>query len=67
TQPDGDLKSDGFGKEACMALLDNKYSDGLRWHDEPCNTRRVLICEDLPAPNINFVRNQNPGITSPKV
>ncbi|XP_040571052.1 uncharacterized protein [Lepeophtheirus salmonis] len=64
-QPDGELKSDGFGKEACMALLDNKYGDGVRWHDEPCNNRRVVLCEDLPLPNINFVRNQNPGVKIP--
>ena len=51
--------------KACVALLDNKYNDGLKWHDEPCSNRRVLVCEDLPIPNINFVRNQNPGINIP--
>ena len=65
SQPDGTLRSDGWGFEACMALLDNQYNDGLKWHDEPCNNRRVLVCEDLPQPNINFVRNQNPGINIP--
>jgi hypothetical protein len=64
-QPDGTLKPNGWGNEACMALLDNKYNDGLKWHDEPCNNRRVLVCEDLPVPNINFVRNQNPNIRIP--
>ena len=39
-QPDGTLKANGWGNEACMALLDNKFGDGLKWHDEPCNTRR---------------------------
>lgn len=65
SQPDGTLKSNGWGKEACMALLDNKYNDGLKWHDEPCNNRRVMVCEDLPVPNINFVRNQNPNVRIP--
>jgi len=64
-QPDGTLKANGWGNEACMAVLDNKFGDGLKWHDEPCNNRRVLICEDLPRPNINFVRNNNPGVNIP--
>lgn len=64
-QPDGTLKPNGWGNEACMALLDNKFNDGLKWHDEPCNNRRVLVCEDLPVPNINFVRNANPNVRIP--
>ena len=32
-QPDGILKPDGFGQQACMALLDNFFNDGLSWHD----------------------------------
>ena len=62
-QPDGTIRADGFGNEACTALLlkNGRY----QWYDEPCNTRRRLICEDLPVPNINFVRNQNPGVNIP--
>lgn len=62
-QPNGALKADGFGLEACLAL---RAQGGVyNWYDEACNTRRHLVCEDLPAPNINFVRNQNPGINIP--
>lgn len=61
-QPDGIIKPDGFGAEACVALIDNGTS---QWFDEVCGTRRHLVCEDLPTPNINFVRNQNPNITIP--
>ena len=80
-QPDGILKQDGFGQQACMALLDNFFNDGLKWHDtkydgleiEPvhdnllfrCNDRRHIVCEDLPVGNINFVRQQNPGVNIP--
>jgi len=62
-QPDGTIRADGFGNEACTALLlkNGEYN----WYDEPCNTRRTLVCEDLPVPNINFVRNQNPGVNIP--
>ncbi len=64
-QPDGAIRADGFGAEACMALVNEPRFGGLKWHDEPCNTRRQLVCEDLPQPNINFVRNQNPNINIP--
>jgi len=64
-QPDGILKADGFGEQACTALLDNFFNDGLSWHDTKCNDRRHIVCEDLPVGNINFVRQQNPGIKIP--
>jgi hypothetical protein len=63
-QPDGTIRPDGFGNEACVALLKDNAGKG-KWFDEPCNTRRVLACEDLPVPNINFVRNQNPNVNIP--
>ena len=62
---DGSIRADGFGNEACMALVNNAAAGGFKWHDEPCGTRRHLVCEDLPAPNINFVRNQNPNVNIP--
>jgi len=62
-QPDGTIRADGFGNEACTALL--LKNGNFNWYDEPCNTRRTLVCEDLPVPNINFVRNQNPGVNIP--
>jgi hypothetical protein len=64
-QPDGILKADGFGEQACTALLDDFFGDGLTWHDTKCNDRRHIVCEDLPVGNINFVRQQNPGINIP--
>jgi len=48
-----------------MALLDNFFNDGLKWHDTKCNDRRHIVCEDLPVGNINFVRQQNPGVNIP--
>jgi len=64
-QPDGILKADGFGNQACAALLNNNYDDGFAWHDTKCNDRRHIICEDLPVGNINFVRQQNPNVNIP--
>ncbi len=64
-QPDGAIRTDGFGNEACMAMIDDNRFGGAKWHDEPCNVRRQLVCEDLPVANINFVRNQNPNVNIP--
>ena len=65
-QPNGAIKADGFGVEACLALVRNADGAGnAKWTDEACGTRRHLICEDLPTPNINFVRNANPNINIP--
>jgi len=35
-----------FYDEACLAVLNNKYRDGIQWHDEPCFFRSKIICED---------------------
>jgi len=64
-QPDGGIKNDGFGNEACTALIKKPGNSQFKWYDEACNSRRQLACEDLPVPNINFVRNQNPNVNIP--
>merc|ERR1719319_1545310 len=35
-----------FHDEACLATLNNKYNDGIAWHDVACHFRSVIICED---------------------
>jgi len=32
--------------EACLVVYNNKYNDGVQWHDVPCFTRARIICED---------------------
>ena len=32
-----------FYDEACLAVLNNKYQDGIQWHDVPCYFRWVLV------------------------
>jgi len=58
-QPDGFTPEGGLGEEPCMAVI------GEKWHDTSCHNRRAIVCEDLPAKNIQFVRNENPGINIP--
>lgn len=65
-QPNGAIKADGFGVEACLALaLGQPGLGNAAWTDEACGTRRHLICEDLPVANINFVRQNNPNVNIP--
>jgi len=35
-----------YHDEACLAVHNNKYNDGVAWHDVACHTRGVIICED---------------------
>merc|ERR1712036_59219 len=35
-----------FHDEACLAVLNNKYNDGVAWHDVACHFRSVIVCED---------------------
>ena len=32
--------------EACLVVFNNKYQDGVQWHDTACFTRARIICED---------------------
>jgi hypothetical protein len=58
-QPDGFTPAGGLGEEPCMAVIDGK------WHDTSCHNRRAIVCEDLPPHNIQFVRDNNPGVFIP--
>ena len=31
--------------EACLAVLDGLYDDGLAWHDVACHHVKPVICE----------------------
>ena len=31
-----------YHDEACLAVLNNKYNDGIAWHDVACHFRYVL-------------------------
>merc|ERR1711973_129032 len=46
-----------FHDEACLAVLNNKYNDGVVWHDVACHFRSVIVCEDSDQ-LINLIANQ---------
>jgi len=39
-QPDG-----GIGTEDCLAVLNNFYNDGSKFHDVGCSHRKPTVCE----------------------
>ncbi len=39
-------------------MLNNKYQDGLKWHDVACHFRSVIVCEDSDQ-LIALVQQQN--------
>jgi len=47
-----------YHDEACLAVLNNKYRDGIKWHDVACHFRSVIVCEDSDQ-LIALVQQQN--------
>jgi hypothetical protein len=44
-----------------LAILNNFYNDGIKWHDVACNHEKPFICEDSEQ-LLNFVRSRNPEV-----
>jgi len=54
-QPDNrEQIQQGGEEEACLAVLNNFYGDGIKWHDVSCNHEKPIVCEDEPG-HLNFV------------
>ncbi|XP_071455763.1 L-selectin-like [Hetaerina americana] len=45
-QPDNREKLQGGPEEECLAILNNFYGDGPRWHDIACKHRKPFVCEE---------------------
>jgi len=52
------------GEEACMAVLNNFYDDGIKWHDVACHHEKPIVCEDTEG-HLNFARQNFPNIQIP--
>ncbi|XP_068620890.1 uncharacterized protein [Battus philenor] len=59
-QPDNREAAQG-NDESCLAILNNFYNDGIKWHDVACHHVKPFICEDSDE-LLNFVRSRNPGL-----
>jgi len=46
-----------FHDEACLAVMNNKYGEGIKWHDVACHYRSVIVCEDSDQ-LINLIATQ---------
>lgn len=56
-QPDNREQREGGEDEACIAILNNFYADGIKWHDVNCSHRKPIICEEIPE-LLDFVENE---------
>jgi len=64
-QPDNrEATQQGGEDEACMAVLNNFYGDGIKWHDVACHHEKPIVCEDTEG-HLNFARQQFPQIRIP--
>merc|ERR1712029_1074041 len=54
-QPDNREKEQQGGEdEACLAVLNNFYGDGIKWHDVACHHEKPIVCEDTEG-HLNLV------------
>jgi hypothetical protein len=44
-QPDNREQAEKGRDEACLAVLNNLYGDGLQWHDVACHHVKPVICQ----------------------
>ncbi|CAL8114224.1 unnamed protein product [Orchesella dallaii] len=57
-QPDNREKKKGGYAESCLAILNNYYNDGIKWHDVACHHIKSFVCEDSLS-LLNYVRSTN--------
>jgi len=64
-QPDNREQTQlGGESESCMAVLNNFYGDGIKWHDVACHHEKPIICEDVEG-HLAFARQTFPNIRIP--
>lgn len=60
-QPDNrELELTGKNDEACLAVLNNYYKDGVVWHDIACYHKKLFVCEDSDT-LLEFMRQAHPN------
>merc|ERR1712080_373971 len=64
-QPDNrEETQQGGDTESCLAVLNNFYGDGIKWHDVACHHEKPIICEDVEG-HLAFARQTFPNIRIP--
>jgi len=54
------LQRTGVTVEACMAVQNNWFNDGVSWHDSACYRTKQFMCEDSDK-MVNRVKNKHPN------
>jgi len=54
------LQRSGVTIEACLAVHNDWYGDGVSWHDAACYRTKQFVCEDSDK-MVNFLRHQHPN------
>lgn len=50
-QPDNRMFGETGGRvdEGCIAVLNDHYDDGTKWHDVACENEKPVVCQEEPA------------------
>jgi len=60
-QPDNrEEEITGKNDEACLAVLNNYYKDGIVWHDIACYHKKSFVCEDSDQ-LLEYMRQTHPN------
>lgn len=54
------LQKSGVTVEACMAVQNNWYGDGIEWHDTACYRTKPFMCEDSDT-MIRVLKRKHPN------
>jgi len=61
SQPDNAEFDINGSVEACMGVLNDIYTDGIKWHDIACYHTKPFVCEDSDQ-LLEFIEASNPDI-----
>jgi len=54
------MQRSGVTVEACLAVQNNWYFDGIEWHDTACYRTKQFVCEDSDK-MVNRIRRKHPN------
>lgn len=55
------LQRSGVTVEACLAVQNNWYNDGIEWHDTACYRTKQFVCEDSDK-MVTFLKRKHPNV-----
>jgi len=54
-----------YNDEACLIVHNNKFSDGVKWHDAACHTRSAIVCEDSDVLIAHVLKTNGVDVSQP--